>query len=284
MGKKNIFPGSNYVQQGTLELGRASNPALLRGRSHRRGDSWINLFTVFLATSAIGIILSLSFLYLKSKYGIRLDIVDDDTAREIVLQGLNPGDKNSFLASKSREEQRALARHVHYLAELIRSTRIPAKEAINLSYAIVNQSNRLDFDPIFVAAVIKAESTFNARARSPVGALGLMQIMPNTGKHVSKISSATWHGEGRLKDPNYNIQLGIEYLKYLRKKYRGNMELALIAYNWGPGKLNDALKYKKHIPKSTVKYARTIINNHSKWRRDLEARGAEFQYFGVGRS
>lgn len=86
-------------------------------------------------------------------------------------------------------------------------------------------------------AVMHAESNFNPQARSPVGAIGLMQIMPPTGARYGVRSG--------LAEPANNIDVGARYLKDLLELFKGDMQLAVAAYNAGEGAV---LKYGRRIP------------------------------------
>jgi soluble lytic murein transglycosylase-like protein len=87
-----------------------------------------------------------------------------------------------------------------------------------------------------VRALIQAESAFNPRAVSPKGAMGLMQLMPAT---------AADHGVLDAFNPSENIRAGVKYLKRLLDRYDGRVELALAAYNAGPGAVQ---KYGGKVP------------------------------------
>jgi soluble lytic murein transglycosylase-like protein len=88
-----------------------------------------------------------------------------------------------------------------------------------------------------IHAIIKQESNFVLRAISGPGAIGLMQVMPGTGKEVSR-SAGMRFDVWRLKnDYKYNIQIGAFYLDFLLKKFDGSYPLALAAYNAGPNKV-----------------------------------------------
>ncbi len=92
-------------------------------------------------------------------------------------------------------------------------------------------------DPEVAFGLVKAESSFRNTATSSVGAVGLTQLMPRT---------ASWIEPGitrsQLRDPETNLRVGFKYLRYLMDKYEGNENLALLAYNRGPGTVDKALK------------------------------------------
>jgi soluble lytic murein transglycosylase-like protein len=136
------------------------------------------------------------------------------------------------------------------------------KSAVQLAHAIVQESSRQGVDPLFVAAVIKSESAFNASARSHKGAQGLMQIMPATGAWLVARHDLP---RGRLTDPGFNLRLGISYLKYLEQTYSGNRVFALVAYNWGPGHVDSAAGGRRRIPKECMQYALKIMHDYRRW-------------------
>jgi soluble lytic murein transglycosylase len=114
-----------------------------------------------------------------------------------------------------------------------------------------------------VAAVIKSESTFNAMARSHKGAQGLMQLMPKTGAWLASTAKMQ---RGALTDPGYNLKLGISYLKQLEQGYGGDRVFTLIAYNWGPGRVESAADGKRRVPPEVLTYAIRILNDYRRWR------------------
>jgi len=147
--------------------------------------------------------------------------------------------------------------------KVIRSHSRKGTDVARLASEIVSESWSQQYDPLFVAAVIKSESAFNTFATSHVGAKGLMQIMPDTGKYVADISGMP---RGSLTDPGYNLKLGIKYLKYLENMFEGNRVLTLIAYNWGPGHLTRTMKGEKRgVPRAVMNYALKILGDHSRW-------------------
>ncbi|CAN5569888.1 lytic transglycosylase domain-containing protein [soil metagenome] len=100
---------------------------------------------------------------------------------------------------------------------------------------IRQQAADKDLDPALIAAVIYKESKFQDGQASSAGALGLMQITPDTADQIEKLSGGTTFETDDLADPNINIAYGSFYLRHLLDLYGGNEVAALAAYNAGPG-------------------------------------------------
>ena len=116
---------------------------------------------------------------------------------------------------------------------------------------LINQaSERYRIDSALVKAVIKAESNFNHRAVSPVGARGLMQLMPATAASLQVKDS--FH-------PETNIDGGVRYLRYLMNLFNGNLPLVLAAYNAGE---NAVMRHNNRIPPypETQTYVKRVLN------------------------
>lgn len=94
-------------------------------------------------------------------------------------------------------------------------------------------------NPKLVASVVLAESKFNIRAESHRGAVGLMQIMPETGAWIAATKPYDGYKPEMLKEIPVNLALGTWYLNYLLKEFHGNTILALAAYNAGRGHVED---------------------------------------------
>jgi soluble lytic murein transglycosylase len=114
-----------------------------------------------------------------------------------------------------------------------------AKRAVNdlglpLQYSSVirQQATEKGLDPTLVAAVIYAETKFDPRT-SPAGAVGLMQLMPETAMFLAHRSGATTFTTADLATPQVNIAYGSYYLRYLLNEFHGNTVQAIAAYNGG---------------------------------------------------
>lgn len=97
-------------------------------------------------------------------------------------------------------------------------------------------------DPYLIMALIRTESNFIPRAISRSGALGLMQLMPETAEWIACQLEMKTPSEEKLYEPSTNIRLGTYYFKHLLERYDGNVALALAAYNSGMGRVSEWLK------------------------------------------
>lgn len=107
---------------------------------------------------------------------------------------------------------------------------------------ILEYSEKNQIDPFLVAAVMKNESKFNPGAVSPVGAVGLMQIMPDTGRWIAGEMGLKDYKTEKLFIPETNIRMGCWYLSELKQEFKGNLILIMMAYNAGRGNTKKWMK------------------------------------------
>lgn len=101
---------------------------------------------------------------------------------------------------------------------------------------IAAEASERDLDPFLVAALIRQESSFKPRARSPVGALGLMQVMPGTGAGLASGAGVSGYSADMLLNPEINVHLGTRFLAAQMRNYGGDLPLVFISYNAGPAR------------------------------------------------
>ena len=120
---------------------------------------------------------------------------------------------------------------------------------------IRKSADKFKIDSALIKAIIKAESNFNHQAVSPVGAQGLMQLMPATASAL-QVENA-FH-------PENNIEGGVRYLRYLLDIYSGNLNLALAAYNAGEG---NVAKYNNNVPpfRETQNYIKRVLSYYNSY-------------------
>jgi len=136
--------------------------------------------------------------------------------------------------------------------------------------AIEKYARERSIDPYLLAALIRQESVFDPAAVSPVGAIGLTQIMPTTGRSLARRLKLGYR-TAYLKRPDYNLRLGTFYLGNLIASFDGRVEDALAAYNAGPsrppkwrqwGEFRDAQEFVETIPfTQTRDYIQIILRN-----------------------
>jgi soluble lytic murein transglycosylase len=110
------------------------------------------------------------------------------------------------------------------------------------SFPVVELSDTGAIERALVLALIRQESSFNPKALSPAGALGLMQLMPATARETASRAGVPFVQDRLTSDPAYNVTLGTVHLARLLQKYGGSYELAVAAYNGGEGSVDRWLR------------------------------------------
>jgi soluble lytic murein transglycosylase len=138
---------------------------------------------------------------------------------------------------------------------------------------ILSESSRQGVSPYLVASIIFTESRFRKEARSDVGAVGLMQLMPETAREVaSRLGHERRLDASRLAEPEVNIALGVAYLKQLQQRFP-DRELQLAAYNAGPTVVEEwrgesgPIPYPetRHFVESVIRHERRLAELYPEW-------------------
>ena len=130
----------------------------------------------------------------------------------------------------------------------------PSVNRAKFSELIEQAAYKHQVDPKLVHAVVQTESAYNPGAVSPKGAVGLMQLMPDTARRFGVLDSM---------DPDQNVEGGTRYLRYLLDLFGPNLDLAVAAYNAGE---NAVLKYNNSIPPypETQNYVRQVLARYNR--------------------
>jgi soluble lytic murein transglycosylase len=157
------------------------------------------------------------------------------------------------------------------IADMIAKLQLPLKD----DAIIRQQSQNKQLDPGLVAAIIYQESRFRDQT-SRAGALGLMQILPQTATFVAQNSGAKNFTISDLAKPDVNIAYGTWYLQYLLRHYQGNTELAVAAYNAGEQNVDAWIRQaggRSHFRvvnapfAETREYVQKVLDNREQYRR-----------------
>jgi soluble lytic murein transglycosylase len=116
-----------------------------------------------------------------------------------------------------------------------------ARYPLEYEHIVSAHARNYDLDPALLAAVIYAESRFDPDVESSAGAVGLMQLLPDTAKGIALRTGGDRFVVSDLLHPEINVRYGSWYLDHLRTRYDGDMRLALAAYHAGPGNVDEWL-------------------------------------------
>ena len=122
--------------------------------------------------------------------------------------------------------------------------------SVEIDHLIQEKASRFGINPDFIRAVVRVESGYNVSARSPKGAIGLMQLMPTTAS-ILRVRNP-W-------DPKANLEGGIHYLARLLWEFR-DVKDALVAYNAGP----NVVRRNLTVPHETRRYVRSVLNHFNR--------------------
>ncbi|MCK8499370.1 lytic transglycosylase domain-containing protein [Myxococcus fulvus] len=186
------------------------------------------------------------------------------------------------LEQRERELKAALARLEKYedeamfaqaerlgVVEMVKASGLPVHQQRRLAVAIVREAQRNNVDPLLVVAVIRCESSFNNYAVSHVGAMGLMQVMPDTGTWLADKAGFRLGRSTNLFDAETNVTLGTAYLADLINRF-GSVEKALVAYNAGPGLARRILAKKDARTKFMAGYPTKVVKEFRKLKAQQE--------------
>ncbi|RLB04952.1 MAG: hypothetical protein DRG50_08060 [Deltaproteobacteria bacterium] len=149
-------------------------------------------------------------------------------------------------------------------------TGLSDEEEVELVELIYNESKRYNCDPKLVLALIMVESSFYAKATSPKGARGLMQLRPHVAKALAREVGVEWNEEAIIYDPEVNIRLGLYYLSRLILQFR-DLKVAITAYNFGPTYIRKRIKEGKPLP---MWYANKVLRSYRRLSQKGQAKGA----------
>lgn len=171
----------------------------------------------------------------------------------IALPATELPDADAYLNASKRDALDNAGMRQRLVRAVLQHPNVPTVEPL-----IRQAASKHGIDPALVKAVIAAESGFNPQAVSPKGAIGLMQVIPDTGARYGVTGDARRTAAQKLADPKTNITTGVRYLSDLLRMFSGNLELVLAAYNAGEGAVQ---KHGNDIPPyaETQNYVKTVL-------------------------
>jgi len=202
---------------------------------HKITHKYLLLHIIF----ALGVFFAVQILVTSNAYADIYKYVDEDGVLHLTNVPSVPNAKYVLILKEKR---------VHFKSDI---------DINKYDHIIAKAAKKYKVDEALIKAIIKAESNFNHEAVSPVGAQGLMQLMPATA-YALQVED--------VFQPENNIEGGVRYLRYLLNTYRGDLRLALAAYNAGE---TAVAKYSNNVPpfRETRNYINRVMSYYDEFRK-----------------
>lgn len=165
-------------------------------------------------------------------------LLTTDARREWEHAVANMNNQQKLVAGKLADEWRWYDTALMTLAKARYFSDLDIRFPLAHNQTVTREANNRDLDSSWVYAVARQESAMKPDARSPAGAMGLMQLMPSTGKAVAKKLKLPIRNTEQLMEPDTNIRLGTYYLRQVLDRFNDNPVLATAAYNAGPHRVS----------------------------------------------
>ncbi len=188
----------------------------------------------------------------RKEFHVAFELMVLDRKNEAKLQwwhAVKPLDKNEIIiAAKLSQQWQWDEIAIFTIAKAKHWDDIEMRFPISYADKVRKVSAQQKLNPAILFGLIRRESAFNEKAYSPVGARGLMQIMPQTGKQIARHFNERWRGSNSLYNPTRNLKYGSYYYQKLLKQFDGNYAVALAAYNAGPHRVKRWLPEIEKLP------------------------------------
>lgn len=220
---------------------------------------------ILLKTDALAIVLGTAFGWLALPAKAQLSYVVDDDGKIVYINDPSPLARKPSAENSSANKSSAGSDLKPTGSQPQRLNPAPPAQPVApdvLHQLVTETAHKHNIDPALVSAVISTESNWNTAAISNKGALGLMQLVPQTALH---------YGVYNPFDPTQNVEAGVTYLSNLLERYNGDLPKALAAYNAGPtvvdrwGGVPNYRETRNYVQKVTSSYFQPGSEHHAPW-------------------
>lgn len=209
----------------------------------------ISLFGFFKVSFFLSLLYLFAFLLLKSEGILYMESIKTLNA---LTSPVIRAQESKFFYTDTQEAKTSLEdlrKETYILKYILKfSNQISYSDALRLSKLIREECENYGLDPFLILSVIEVESEFSPKAVSPSGAIGLMQIMPETAEFIAGELGVSIDGAKSLYNPLINVRFGIYYISFLVNRFK-SIEWALAAYQSGPNSLSTTQEsFGKQLP------------------------------------